>query len=134
MNIFSNITKNMKTTLIKSKELHLMKPPRGVYHLFKLFMSILGENYSHSVIFHERSKNIDEVIPKAILPKEYGGDGGTIEEICDHWYNLLASKKDNSGEGLQYGIIESLRPKKQSRFGRMYSSFTNFFHSHTQQS
>jgi hypothetical protein len=110
-----------------------MKPPKGIYHLFKLLSSFLGENDSRQLCFHERSKDVDEVISKAILPKEYGGDGGTIEEICDHWYNLLASKNDYFAEGLQYGIIESLRPKTQSRIGRVCSNFTNFFHSHTKQ-
>lgn len=110
-----------------------MNPPNGVYHIFKLFSAFLGESYSRKLFFHGNEKRIETIIPKEILPKEYGGDGGTIEEICDHWHNLLASKKDQFAEDLQYGTVESLRPKTQSMFGRFFANFTKIFYSHKSQ-
>lgn len=78
---------------------------------------------------HETLENLHEIVPKSILPKEYGGDGGSVEEICERWCNLLAFRKDQFAERSQYGIVESLRPKTKSRISRAFTSFTNIFHS-----
>lgn len=37
------------------------------------------------MFMHDSLEKFHEAFPKTLLPKEYGGDAGTIAEISDHW-------------------------------------------------
>lgn len=51
-----------------------------------------------------------EHIPKAMLPAEYGGDAGPIQEIVDAWAKKIISYRDYFKEEDQYGTDEKKRP------------------------
>lgn len=61
---------------------------------------------------HVHGSNFEEVlkhIPKELLPKEYGGDDGTIQELVDHWEHQFMLHRDYLIEGEQFGTVEAKR-------------------------
>lgn len=44
--------------------------------------------------FHYPNSNtLDEFVPKDLLPNEYGGQGGTIEDIKNDWIKRIEDKR-----------------------------------------
>lgn len=60
-------------------------------------------------------------IPKSILPSEYGGEAGPIQNIIDEWEKKLISYRDFFLEEVNYRNDERKRPGKpknaESLFG-----------------
>ncbi|KAL7631700.1 UNVERIFIED_CONTAM: hypothetical protein RMT77_017993 [Armadillidium vulgare] len=84
-----------------------------LYNAFKVFfkekvrrrLKVYGSNYE--VMYKE--------IPKRIMPKEYGGETQTIQEITDHWLNIIDSKRKWILEEENYFVDESKRPEKPKK-------------------
>lgn len=53
-----------------------------------------------------------KVIPKECLPKEYGGDGGSIEEITAQWKQKVESYRQWFIDDEKYCSNEKKRPGK----------------------
>jgi hypothetical protein len=47
--------------------------------------------------------------PRSIFPKEYGGDGGTIAELCDKLEEKLMSAREELLAFRNYGIDDTKR-------------------------
>jgi hypothetical protein len=59
--------------------------------------------------------SVDELyanIPKEVLPEEYGGQGGKIEDIAAYWKKKVESYRDWFAEDVKYRTDESKRPGK----------------------
>ena len=65
------------------------------------------------VFIHGNSYDtIYEHIPKKLLPTEYGGDAGPIQDIVDFWEKKLISYRDYFLEDDKYGTDEKYRVNK----------------------
>lgn len=53
-----------------------------------------------------------EAVPKAILPRDYGGDGDSIAEITEYWKEKVESYQSWFKEDENYYSIEAKRPGK----------------------
>ncbi|XP_063838771.1 alpha-tocopherol transfer protein-like [Ostrinia nubilalis] len=68
-----------------------------------------------------------------IMPEEYGGSGGTLQEIIDYWRAKIEEYSEWLEEDLQFGTDEALRPEgprtTENMFGQglpaEYPSFYN---------
>lgn len=58
-----------------------------------------------------KREELYKIIPKDILPKEYGGLSGSLQDLIDHWEQKVLSYADYFKEDQQYGVDESLRIK-----------------------
>lgn len=59
-------------------------------------------------------------IPLKYLPKEYGGENGSVEEIVAEWDKKLDQYRDYFKNSHQYGTDEKLRPGKAIDFDSMF--------------
>jgi hypothetical protein len=51
-----------------------------------------------------------KIIPKSVLPTEYGGDAGSIEEIVQFWTDKVIANRDFLIEQAEkYGVDEKKR-------------------------
>lgn len=58
-----------------------------------------------------------------MLPTQYGGEGGCINEIMDGWANKFCDYETFFKQESNYGINEKLRPKKATKPKERRSSF-----------
>lgn len=57
-------------------------------------------------------ENLYQHIPKSLLPTEYGGDAGPIQDIIDQWEKKILEYRDYFLEEKNYGTDEKKRPGK----------------------
>lgn len=73
--------------------------------------------HNNNVFCLQMSVYVDEnitngAIPKAVLPKEYGGDGESVAELTEYWKKKVISYSNWFKEDANYYSIESKRPGK----------------------
>ena len=64
---------------------------------------------------------VHKYVPKDMLPKEYGGENGTIQDLISHWEKKVLDYRDFILEDATYGTDESRRQAplkhKEALFG-----------------
>ncbi|XP_013200524.2 uncharacterized protein LOC106143093 [Amyelois transitella] len=98
---------------IRMKGFHYLNTPPGFETVFNFMKGFLNEKNKSRLFVH--NKNYEEmykVIPKDILPAEYGGNGGTLAEIIEYWKNKVQQYSDWLDEEENFGVDESKRPGK----------------------
>ncbi|XP_046961266.1 clavesin-1-like [Vanessa cardui] len=108
---------------MRMKGTHYINTPPGFETVFSAIKNLLNEKNRKRLYVH--NKNYEEMyshgISKDILPAEYGGNGGTIKEIIDHWKDKVQKYSSWLEEDLKYGTDESKRPGQpktpESMFG-----------------
>lgn len=67
-----------------------------------------------------------KVVPRKLLPKEYGGDAGTIQELINQTEKKLIAYRDYFIEDENYGVDEKKRigrPKNSDSLFGLDGSF-----------
>nr|XP_049708172.1 alpha-tocopherol transfer protein-like [Helicoverpa armigera] len=98
---------------MRMKGTHYVNTPPGFETIFNAMKSLLNEKNRNRLYVH--NKNYEELykhIPKDVLPAEYGGNAGTIDDISEYWRNKVKQYDSWLQEDYQYGTIESKRPGK----------------------
>ncbi|XP_049794187.1 alpha-tocopherol transfer protein-like [Schistocerca nitens] len=97
---------------LRPKGTHVINVPPGVEKFISLFQSFMKEKLRRRVFIHSSMETLYEHIPKKILPQEYGGEAGPIEEMQNAWKAKVESYSSFFKEDAQYGVDESKRPGK----------------------
>lgn len=58
---------------------------------------------------HSGSEVPEDELPRELLPVEYGGENGTIDELIKYWEQKVIENRDYLIEELQFGTDESKR-------------------------
>ncbi|CAH0404714.1 unnamed protein product [Chilo suppressalis] len=93
---------------------HHFNLPTGIEIIFTLISGFLNEKAKQRLRIHKNVDDILEFVPKEILPTEYGGDGGSLREILDHWVSKIVEYKTWMQQEEQFGSDESRRIKISS--------------------
>lgn len=72
----------MESYPVRTRSLHIVNAPRGFDTIMKIFLSLVSEKIRGRVFMHTSFESLHKILPKTVLPKEYGGDAGTIEDIA----------------------------------------------------
>lgn len=56
--------------------------------------------------------DLSKDVPLDVLPEEYGGNGGKLDEIASYWKSKIESYKDWFAEDQKYRNDEKKRPGK----------------------
>ncbi|XP_053661310.1 retinol-binding protein pinta-like [Anopheles marshallii] len=96
---------------LRQKGFHYVNTPSGFEVVYNLFKSFLNEkNRSRLFVHGSNLESLYEHIPKSMLPTEYGGEAGPIQDIVDNWAKKIISYKEYFKEEDQYGTEEKKRP------------------------
>ncbi|GJQ86152.1 hypothetical protein Trydic_g13433 [Trypoxylus dichotomus] len=106
----------------RPKEIHFYKIPSSFEALFSMVKPFMKEKMLKRVFVHKKSDptSLQKQIPKAILPTEYGGDAGPIQDMIDYWKTKIESYADWFREEAQYKTDESLRPGKPKTSSELF--------------
>lgn len=59
-------------------------------------------------------KDLSMEVPINLLPLEYGGDAGPVQEIADFWEKKILSYRDFIVDDAKYGTDERNRPGRKN--------------------
>lgn len=108
---------NQNASPIRLKALHFINTPLGFTTALNMFRGLMTEKNRKKLLIHSHGNDLESLhkfIPKSILPKEYGGEAGTIDDLIADWVNILTENRDFLIEDEKYGVDESKRIGKSS--------------------
>ncbi|KAK3865838.1 hypothetical protein Pcinc_028582 [Petrolisthes cinctipes] len=98
---------------MRPKGLNYINTPAAFDTVFNIFKSFMKEKMKRRVHIHGSDmESLYKEVPRDILPVEYGGTNGTIEEIKNHWLQRVDARRDWLLEDEKYCVDESKRPGK----------------------
>ncbi|CAH2238101.1 alpha-tocopherol transfer protein-like [Pararge aegeria] len=121
------ITSVDKAFPVRFKSCHILHTPPGFEGAFALLKAFISEKLGKRFFVHSKiSEDIYNIFPRDVLPKEYGGDNGTLQDLIDHWkakveiYRewFLLEDEQHSDESLRLG-----EPKTTSSLFGVEGSF-----------
>jgi len=106
---------------MRPKGLNYINTPAAFNTVFDIFKGFMKEKMKKRMYVHGSDlESLHKQIPKDILPKEYGGTNGTVEEITKYWLEKVDSKRDWLLQDEQYKVDESKRPGKPKTTGDLF--------------
>ncbi|XP_022912225.1 retinol-binding protein pinta-like [Onthophagus taurus] len=112
----------------RPKAMHFINLPSFFDTMYNMMKPFFKEKMMKRFVIHKVT-NMDEIykhIPKSILPTEYGGDAGPIQDLIDHWKAKVESYAEWFKEDAKYKSDESKRigkPKTESDLFGIEGSF-----------
>ncbi|GJQ86153.1 hypothetical protein Trydic_g13434 [Trypoxylus dichotomus] len=99
---------------VRPKQIHYFNMPSFFDSLFQLVKSFIKEKVQKRMVFHTSDdlESIYKYVPREILPVEYGGTEGTLQELTDYWKEKVESYREWFLDDMKYKSVESKRPGK----------------------
>ncbi|KAG5672152.1 hypothetical protein PVAND_002305 [Polypedilum vanderplanki] len=96
---------------IRQKGIHYINTPVGFEKVMNLFKSFMNEKMKKRIYVHGNDMNsLFKVIPRKLMPKDYGGDSDSISEIIEQWeQKIRANYEYLQDEITKYGVDEKKR-------------------------
>jgi len=94
---------------------HYINTPPGFEQVFNVFKSVMNEESKTRLHVHGNNmESLYKIIPRRLMPEEYGGEAGPIQDIIDEWEKKLLSYRQYFQEDEeQFGVDESKRVGSQ---------------------
>ncbi|XP_044729192.1 retinaldehyde-binding protein 1-like [Chrysoperla carnea] len=105
---------------------HVLYPPSGLSIILSIVKVIMKPKLYERIYLHNNLESLHKVVPKELLPKNYGGDFPDSQTLSDQWYNILRNNRLSLMEESQRRTDESKRNVKLNDdefFGPMHGSF-----------
>ncbi|XP_045114535.1 alpha-tocopherol transfer protein-like isoform X3 [Portunus trituberculatus] len=123
----SPVTVKKMTTLfqdgypMRPKGLNYINTPAAFDTVFNIFRSFMKEKMKKRVHIHGSDmESLYKQVPREMLPVEYGGTNGTVEEIKNYWLQRLDARRDWLLEDEKYCVDESKRPGKPKTSAELF--------------
>ncbi|XP_026493157.1 alpha-tocopherol transfer protein-like [Vanessa tameamea] len=97
---------------IRLKQVHVINTPAYIGKLFALCKPFLKTEVAKLIKFHEpNSDTLYQDVPQDLLPTEYGGKAGSIDQIKRYWIKRVEAKRDwFLANDKNWALDEGLRP------------------------
>ncbi|XP_061719876.1 alpha-tocopherol transfer protein-like [Cydia pomonella] len=80
---------------IRLKQVHVINAPSYINKIHAICKPFLKAEVAKLIKFHEpKSETLYKDVPQELLPEEFGGNAGTIEQIKRHWIKKIEAKRD----------------------------------------
>eukprot|EP00090_Calanus_glacialis_P029305 TRINITY_DN47040_c0_g1_i1.p1 TRINITY_DN47040_c0_g1~~TRINITY_DN47040_c0_g1_i1.p1 ORF type:complete len:319 (+),score=84.77 TRINITY_DN47040_c0_g1_i1:28-957(+) len=98
----------------RPKAMHFLNFPPVVQGVFTMMQGFLNEKMKKRNQVHQKGDytKLLEDVGAEVLPEEYGGSNGSVEEIQKAWVSKVMANKDWYKEQTKYKSDESKRPGK----------------------
>lgn len=95
---------------VKVKEVHVINISPLVDTIFNFVKPFVKEKIRSRITFHNDVESLYKVVPRDLLPNEYGGKAGPIVDLNQWWKQKLADNTKWFKEQEDKKANESLRP------------------------
>lgn len=80
---------------VRLKHIHLVNVSSFIDRILTVLKPLMRKEVQESLKFHvPKSTTIFEFIPKEMLPKEYGGDGPSLDDLKETWKGHIQNQQD----------------------------------------
>ncbi|XP_055856044.1 clavesin-2-like [Episyrphus balteatus] len=125
MKRFSTFTEEALPLRLRSA--HFINTPVGFETVFNSIKSLLPPKMQQRLKVHGRNMSeLYETVPQKYLPKEYGGENGSFDEITNYWCKKVLAHRDYFKEDVQYKTDEKLRTGKPPNFDNIFGTDGSF--------
>uniref|UniRef100_A0A1B0DFH3 CRAL-TRIO domain-containing protein n=1 Tax=Phlebotomus papatasi TaxID=29031 RepID=A0A1B0DFH3_PHLPP len=107
MKKFSMITQDASP--LRQKGFHFVNAPSGFATVYNLAKGMFNEKMQQRFRVHTDRESLFKIIPKRLLPSEYGGEAGPIQKIIDDLEKDLIAARDFFREEDNFGTNEKKR-------------------------
>ncbi|XP_037032032.1 alpha-tocopherol transfer protein-like [Bradysia coprophila] len=95
---------------IRQKGVHYINAPKIFEKLFALVKSLLNEKMRNRIFMHPSLDSLYSMVPREMMPIEYGGTAGSLQSLTDEWEKKFLSHRDYFlTESSMYGVDEKKR-------------------------
>lgn len=105
---------------VKLKEVHIINTSSIVERFINFVKPFLKEKIRKRIYIHKEVKDLYKYVPQEMLPKEYGGDCGTMDELQEKWTQKLIDYRDWFKAQDALIANESLRPGKPTNYDELF--------------
>ncbi|GBP34431.1 Alpha-tocopherol transfer protein-like [Eumeta japonica] len=96
---------------IRLKQVHVINIPAYIGKLFAVVKPFLKSEVAKLIQFHEPdSETLYDSVPQELLPGEYGGKAGSLQEIKQYWIKQIENKRDWFLDDSRWLVDEGSRP------------------------
>lgn len=94
MSIMSMHLKYVQEALpAKIRQSHFVNCPAVFYRLFSIMKPFLKQELLDTIKFHVSFESLYDHIPRELLPIEYGGTAGSLDDLHKEWLEKFNSKR-----------------------------------------
>jgi len=98
--------------LIDNSKQIILNLPFVIQTVFKTFLSMMDPRFQSMFKVVSQVENLKELMGEAILPQEYGGSNGTVDDHRCFWKEEVRKNRDWLMKQEEYRTEENLRPDK----------------------
>ncbi|XP_034246563.1 alpha-tocopherol transfer protein-like isoform X2 [Thrips palmi] len=71
------------------KAVHLVNAPGIIKTVIAMVRPFLKDKLGERIIVHDTVESFHKCVDKACLPSDYGGQGKTLQQMCDDWHLII---------------------------------------------
>ncbi|XP_044763468.1 alpha-tocopherol transfer protein-like [Coccinella septempunctata] len=105
---------------VRVKEIHVVNAVSLVDVVVNWIMMFVKEKYRKLLYVHSSVETLQNYIPTYVLPEEYGGTAGSLEDFKREWIRKLDSYTDWFKEHENFKADESKRPGKPTNYDELF--------------
>lgn len=105
---------------VKLKEVHVINISPLVDTIVTFVKPLIKEKIRNRIFLHSDIKTLYEHVPREMLPAEYGGDAGPIQDIHEMWIKKLEEYTPWFKEQESVKANEALRPDKPKTYDDLF--------------
>ncbi|XP_055707181.1 alpha-tocopherol transfer protein-like [Phlebotomus papatasi] len=112
---------------IRQKGFHFFNTAAGFEVAFGAFRNLMKEKLRQRFQVHGNGlESIIKVVPQKILPKEYGGDAGSVQDILAYWEKKLIENREYLLSEANFGVDEDKRINGKNEMQEIYGTQGSF--------
>ncbi|CAH2093611.1 unnamed protein product [Euphydryas editha] len=105
---------------VKLKQVHIINISPLVDKIVNFVKPFLKEKIRERIFIHSDVNDLYKYVPQEMLPSEYGGKAGSMNDLHDAWVKKLEEYKDWFADQEQYKADESLRSGKPTNYDELF--------------
>nr|XP_026490736.1 alpha-tocopherol transfer protein-like [Vanessa tameamea] len=105
---------------VKLKQVHVINISPLVDKIVNFVKPFLKEKIRERIFIHSDVNELYKYVPQDMLPSEYGGKAGPMNDLHDAWVKKLEEYKGWFADQEQYKADEALRPGKPTNYDELF--------------
>lgn len=105
---------------VKMKEAHIINASPVVEAFVNFVKPFLSEKLRKRIFIHKNLGDLYKYVPQDMLPEEYGGKAGSMNDLNEAWLKKLGEYADWFAEQENVKANEDLRPGKPTNYDELF--------------